>query len=204
MPEHLHTAMTTLRYRKIRRLFALQLMLVVVLISMPGRSLVADDYKDRRLHVGLKLFRALITADQQTADKVGADGTLLIYLVYAKNDSDIQDYQHSLQTSLPQLRNIPVRVEQRTLQDATSTSAEKPAAIFIAQQLNNLELQQLVQFSIAQKIILFSPFEGDVEKGVLGGLSVEATVRPFINMHTLNASQLEIKSFYLQVAKQYE
>lgn len=189
--------------RKIRRLFALQLLLVV-LISMPGRSLIADDYKDRRIHVGLKLFRALVTADLQAAAKTGADGSLPVYMVYAKDDADMQDYQHSLQASLAKLRDIPVRVELRSLQDAIAASAAKPAAIFIAQQLNNQELQQLVQLSIAQKIILFSPFEGDVEKGVLGGLSVEATVRPFINIHTLNASHLEIKSFYLQVAKHYE
>lgn len=196
--------MTTQSKRKIRRLFAVQLLLVAVLLSVPGRSLIADDYKDRRIHVGLKLFRALITADLQAPDKIAADGKFPIYLVYANSDSVIQDYQHSLQASLPKLRDIPVRIELHNLQDVITTNSAKPAAIFIAQQLNNLELQQLVQFSIAQKIILFSPFEGDVEKGVLGGLSVEASVRPFINMRTLNASQLEIKSFYLQVAKQYE
>ena len=196
--------MTTQSKRKIRRLFAVQLLLVAVLLSVPGRSLIADDYKDRRIHVGLKLFRALITADLQAPDKIAADGKFPIYLVYANSDSVIQDYQHSLQASLPKLRDIPVRIELHNLQDVITTNSAKPAAIFIAQQLNNLELQQLVQFSIAQKIILFSPFEGDVEKGVLGGLSVEASVRPFINMRTLNASQLEIKSFYLQVAKHYE
>jgi hypothetical protein len=196
--------MTKSSNRKLRRLFALQLLLVVVLISLPGRSLIADDYKDRRMHVGLKLFRALVSADLQAASKTAADGSLPIYLVYATSESATKDYQHSLQTSLPKLRNIPVRIEVRALSDAITNTTSKPAAIFITQQLSNLELQQLVQFSIAQNIILFSPFEGDVEKGVLGGLSVEATVRPFINMHTLNASQLEIKSFYLQVAKQYE
>jgi hypothetical protein len=196
--------MTKSSNRKLRRLFALQLLLVVVLISLPGRSLIADDYKDRRMHVGLKLFRALVSADLQAASKTAADGSLPIYLVYATSESATKDYQHSLQTSLPKLRNIPGRIEVRALSDAITNTTSKPAAIFITQQLSNLELQQLVQFSIAQNIILFSPFEGDVEKGVLGGLSVEATVRPFINMHTLNASQLEIKSFYLQVAKQYE
>lgn len=196
--------MTNKSTSKIRRLFSLQLLLVVVMISMPGRGLIADVYNDRRVHVGLKLFRALISADLQAANKTAADGSLPIYLVHANNNAAALEYQQSLQASLPKLRDMPVRVQVRALSELIATDATKPAAIFITQQLNAEELQQLVQLSIAQKIILFSPFEGDVEKGVLGGLSVEATVRPFINMQTLSASHLEIKSFYLQVAKHYE
>ena len=38
-------------------------------------------------------------------------------------------------------------------------------------------------------MIVYSPFEGHVESGVLGGLSVEAQVRPYVNRATLEASQ---------------
>ena len=185
-------------------MLALQLLLLALLFSLPCRGLVADSFDERRAHVGLKLFRTLVAADLQVADKVGANGNLSIYLVYANNDSAAQEYQQTLAASFSSVRDVPVKTEVVSLNDILTTNKPKPAAIFVAQQLNDAELQSLVRHSIAKHIILFSPFEGDVEQGVLGGLSVEATVRPLINMHTLSASQLQIKNFYLKVAKQYE
>ncbi len=50
-------------------------------------------------------------------------------------------------------------------------------------------------------MILYSPFEGDVERGVTAGLSIEAKVLPFVNQRTLEASGVELKPFFLKVAK---
>ena len=53
-------------------------------------------------------------------------------------------------------------------------------------------------------MIVYSPFEGHVEKGVLGGLSVEAQVRPYVNRATVEASQITLKPFFMEVAKVYQ
>lgn len=186
------------------RVILLQIILAVALCSVPCLSILADTFNDKRAYVGLKLFRTLVTADMQLAQKTNAKGELLIYLVFASNDSAASEYQQSLAETMPQVRDLNVSIKTVSLADLQSSATIKPAAIFIAQQLNAVELEQLVNYSITQQIILFSPFEGDVEKGVLGGVSVEARVQPLINMHTLSKSRVEIKSFYLKVAKQYE
>lgn len=186
------------------RVMLLQLMLAVALCSVPCLSLLADTFNDKRAYVGLKLFRTLVTADMQLAQKINQQGELLIYLVFASNDSAALEYQQSLAETMAKVRDLRVSIKTLSLTDLQSNSAAQPAAIFIAQQLNTTELEQLVNYSIARQIILFSPFEGDVEQGVLGGVSVEARVQPLINMHTLAKSRVEIKSFYLKVAKQYE
>ncbi len=191
------------RYR-LRRFICLQLILAVLLCSVPCLSLLADTFDDKRAYVGLKLFRTLVSADVELAKKADAKGELQIYLVYASSDSAALEYQQSLAKTMSSVRDQSVQIKLVSLAQLQARPQDKPAAIFIAQQLNNTELQLLVERSIAQQIILFSPFEGDVEKGVLGGLSVEATVQPLINMRTLDASHLQIKSFYLKVAKQYE
>lgn len=187
-----------------RRLVALQIALAVLLFSLPCASLVADAFSERRAYVGLKLFRTLVAADLEIRKKVAGDGTLPIYLVYANSDSAALEYEQNLQASLPTVRDIPASVRVLPLADVLRDRPPRPAAVFIAQQLDDAELDRLIRHSIARQIILFSPFEGDVEKGVLAGLSVEATVRPLINMQTLNASQVAIKDFYLKVAKRYE
>ncbi|HEX8154652.1 MAG TPA: hypothetical protein VF698_16080, partial [Thermoanaerobaculia bacterium] len=61
----------------------------------------------------------------------------------------------------------------------------------------------LVKYGIDRRLIVYSPFEGHVESGVTGGLSVEAQVRPFVNSTTLAASHIALKDFFLKVTKVY-
>ena len=74
-------------------------------------------------------------------------------------------------------------------------------ALFLATPLGASELDRLVAWSIRHGVILYSPFEGDVERGVLAGVSIEAKVLPYINQRTLDASGVEFKPFFMRVAK---
>jgi len=187
-----------------RRFFAFQLMLAVLLFSLPSASLVAQSFGERRVHVGLKLFRTLLAADKNSGRRLDADGKLPVFLAYADDDRDARDYARSLSAGMKTVRGSEVRIEVAALSDLLRDKGMAPAAVFIAQPLEDGEIEQLVRYSIRRKVIVFSPFEGDVEKGVLGGISVEATVRPLINMRTLAASGVAIKGFYLKVAKRYD
>ncbi|MCB1894329.1 MAG: hypothetical protein H6945_07890 [Zoogloeaceae bacterium] len=196
-------ARVTMRTSTTRRLLSLQLMLIVLLFSLPSESLVAQSFGERRVHVGLKLFRTLVAADTASAAKLDANGRLPVHLVYADNARDAREYALELAADMDSVRGAEVRIEVVSLADLLSGGGIRPAAIFVTQPLDDRELARLVGYAIRQHAILFSPFEGDVEKGVLGGISVEATIRPLINMRTLRASELAIKSFYLRVAKRY-
>ena len=66
------------------------------------------------------------------------------------------------------------------------------------------ELRHIVSYGIKNHIIVFSPFEGDVEKSITAGVFIGARVQPSINMKTLKASGIQIKFFFLKVAKKYE
>ncbi|MFT5546614.1 MAG: hypothetical protein ACI8YD_002314, partial [Rheinheimera aquimaris] len=114
-----------------------------------------------------------------------------------------KDFAIPLAESLPSVRDIPIKLDLLPLQTINSLD-KTPMAIFVSQPLSDAQAAALVAYSIKQHIIVFSPFEGDVERGILAGLSVEATVKPLLNRHTLEASELQIKSFYLKVAKLYE
>lgn len=183
----------------------LQILLGVLLFSLPSHSLIADTFSDRRALVGLKLFRTLVGADLNVSNKLNPSGQLPVYLLYVHDDGAAKGYRESLANTFTSVRSLPVHINVQTVDKLLATGQpEKPAAIFITEQITANELQRLVDYSIENHVIVFSPFEGDVERGVLAGLSVEATVRPLINMNTLVASELTIKSFYLKVAKPYE
>ncbi len=70
--------------------------------------------------------------------------------------------------------------------------------------MNVEQLQTLTAFANAQRLVVFSPFEGDVERGVQSGIAVEARVRPYVNTKALRAAEVRLKSFFMKVAKAYE
>jgi hypothetical protein len=183
------------------KLFIAAMLALLLLLS---GSAFADSFEERRALVGLKLFRTLVTADLELISKTNGDNQVPILLVYAANKSKAEEYQQQLQLIFNSVKQYSFKVKVGDLKKIKSTDKEKFAAIFVAEQLNDEEIDPVVSYGIENKVIVFSPYEGDVERGVLGGISVQATVRPVINMQTLKQSKLSIKPFFLKVAKQYE
>jgi hypothetical protein len=198
MKQHSHRA-PNWRHRTAQRLGILML-----LIFMDGHALVADTYSERRIAVGLNLFGALLVADRQAETKVNAGGRLPVYVLYVEDHRAAQEYATNLQAELPRIRTRQTRITSIALKDYLAGSQDLPLGIFISQRLTDEELSKLTGTAIDQSVILFSPFEGDVEKGVMAGLSIQASVRPLVNLPVLRATGADIKPFYLKVAKTYE
>jgi hypothetical protein len=169
-----------------------------------GHALVADTYSDRRAAVGLNLFRTLLVADQEAEAKADETGALPIYVLYAEDRILADSHVDTLKLELGKIRESRTRIESVSFNDYLSGKGGSPLGIFISQRLTGDELERLVRRSIEQGVILFSPFEGDVEKGVLAGLSVQASVRPYINLKVLKETGVAIKPFYIKVARTYE
>ncbi|WP_022669170.1 hypothetical protein [Desulfospira joergensenii] len=101
------------------------------------------------------------------------------------------------------IHGIPIRVEVTTDTSLEQYSKEPPAGIFLVQEISD-DLERVINFGKLHKIIVFSPFEGDVEAGVLGGIHISERMLPYINQRTLDASGIKIKPFFLRVSKHYE
>ena len=82
-----------------------------------------------------------------------------------------------------------------------SYATRVPAGVFLAAAPPAPALRAIVQFGIDHSAIVYSPIEGHVESGVLGGLSVEAQVRPYVNLATLQSSRVTLKDVFMKVAK---
>ncbi|UTF61772.1 hypothetical protein [Gilvimarinus sp. DA14] len=176
-------------------------MALCTLLSLPCQSLVADSFSDRRALVGIKLFRTLISADLQLAEKQSANGSLSIYFVYATDMELAREHLQQWQKNTAAIQQIETTATVISLQEYYRTQP-LPTAVFISQKLNSAELDEFIEYSHNKKIITFSPYAGDVQAGVLAGISVAATIKPLINTATLRTSELSIKDFYLKVAKQ--
>lgn len=175
---------------------------LLCLLLIGAHFVYGESEEDRRELAGVRLFRALLAADTQLNEKVGADGKLLLLFFCTDNSRHAQDLASAF-TADP-IRDLPIQTEITADPTFKDYSNRVPAGIFIAQSPNSDTLQKIIHYGIDRRIIIYSPFEGHVEKGVLGGLSVGAQVRPYVNMSTVEASHILLKSFFLKVAKVYQ
>ena len=188
--------------RRASRGLALAALLLVVVVSRPA---AASDYDERRGRAAVRLFRSLLTADLGLEQKTLDDGTLLVVFLAedAARAKDLTALFAGDGEESGVIRGLPLRIETTADPSLASYRDDPPAGIFIATDLGASALQSLVSFGIANRLVVYSPFEGDVERGVLAGLSVEAQVRPYLNEKTLEASSISLKSFFLKVTKFY-
>lgn len=182
---------------------------VVMMIMATHVELRGDAMTDRRIRSGLRIFKAMLAADEKIAGKRTADDDLLLLLVHEGNEAAAAQFAEELRSfgkgeQKQKIRDIPYRVE--TTEDVTlaSYSERKPAGIYLTEDLRSSSLKSIIDYGIRNHVVVYSPFEGHVEKGVMGGLAIEANVRPYVNARTLRSSEISVKSFFMKIAKIYE
>lgn len=164
----------------------------------------SDAFINRRITSGTKLFRALLAADFDLAGKTINDGHLKLCLLYVNDDENAQRAADVLLHDKARIKNIYIRIEIVSFASFVANKTERIAGIFLTQPLSDDNLNLLIERVNEQSIIVFSPFEGDVERGVQSGLAVESRVRPYLNVKALQTAEIRLKSFFWRVSKRYE
>lgn len=181
----------------LRRSLAL-LAACVLTLSMAVANVHADSYDERRVRMGARLFRGMLAADIGLERHRDAEGRLPV-LLYADEPRLAQEISALIAppgSDKARLRGMPLLL--------TAGTAEPPpgtAGIFLATRPTDAEFQRLLDWSVIHGVILYSPFEGHVERGASGGLALEQKVRLYINAGTLEASGVKLKPLLLKVAK---
>lgn len=175
--------------------------LVVAGLACATVSVSADSTDDRRVRAGARLFRSLLAADIALENKAaGGRLRVLIYSTDARSAAEVGNLVAPADSpEAARIRDLPI--ETVTSASLPTGEAPLPAAVFVATRPSSAEVDSLVGWSIANHVIVYSPFEGDVERGIPAGLAVEAKVQPFLNLRTLQAAGIELKPFFVQVAK---
>lgn len=179
-------------------------LIAAILVALVVVSATADDVEDRRANAGVRLFRALLSADIDLPKKTVAPNTLLVVFFYVDDQRRASDLAARFVQESKELRGLTVTTEIVNDPTLEKLGTRNTAGIFFAQAPPRKTIASIVHYGITKHVIVYSPFEGHVELGVLGGLSVEAQVRPFLNHATLEASQISLKPLFLSVAKVFQ
>lgn len=169
--------------------------IIILIIS------VSELYSNNRILIGIDLFPSFLASDQNIHNKIGEDKQLHIVIAYQYDQNTAIDMANRLK-DLGKIRGIPIKVYISTENEIEYSKDQNIAGIFIAESM--IPLRSIIKKSIEQSFIVFSPFEGDVEKGVTGGMYITDRIVPYINVKTLLLAKINMKSFFLKVSKQYE
>ena len=174
---------------------------LLCLASFVGLPSLAQDAASPRLQIGINLLPAIIAANQSLE---ASDGTnsLPIYLVYRENRRLAQQLEPSLRRVV-EIRKRKLEITTLSLDELLANEPAPLSIVFITEPLDR-RLPELVELAQQQRILLFSPFKGDVELGVTTGFKVTDKVLPLVNMASLKQSKIQLKAFFLRIAVKHE
>ena len=177
------------------------LALLLWLVSLASPPVLAQEALSPRLQIGINLLPAVIAANKGLTN-MPADRDLSIYIVYLANDHQAEQLRRSIgRIGLIKKRKLDIRVI--PIDALLALDIQPMSTIFIAEPMEG-RLDDLIEFSHTRRVLLFSPFKGDVGKGVATGLQVTDRVRPLVNLESLQQSKIQLKAFFLRIAVKHE
>jgi hypothetical protein len=161
-----------------------------------------NESADRRAWVGLDIFPSLLAADEDIVEKKSPDGVLHLLLVYQNR----QDLAESMRTHLKQvgkIHGIPIRIGITRIDELNDRVESPMAGIFLVEPAGD-KIETVIHFGREHQIVVFSPFNGDVQRGVSSGIVITDCILPYVNIEAMRLSGIRIKPFFLRIAEQYE
>lgn len=161
----------------------------------------ADAQLTPRIQIGLNLIPAVLAANKKLNSE-SSPQSLTLYIVYLENRTRAFKSKKQLE-SLNNIRDHELTLEVIHLNDLVVRNIKRFDAIFINEDIP-LDLNKLIHYAHTQQVILFSPFKGDVKKGVMSGFEVSNKVLPAINLTAMRNSNIDLKAFFLRIAVKYD
>lgn len=175
--------------------------MLLCLLSTLATSLRAQEALEPRLQIGINLLPAVIAANKAVISSP-PDTELSIYLVYDTNRYLAEQLQLRL-ARLGSIHKHRLLITALPLQSLLAIEPGNPGSVFIVEPFDD-RLDELIEFAQQRRILLFSPFAGDVERGVNAGFQVTDKVLPMVNMGSLKQSKIQLKAFFLRIAVKHE
>lgn len=177
------------------------LALLLCLTSVAAPPTLAQDPIPARLQIGVNLLPAVIAANKGLTN-MAADQRLPIYMVYRENDHLAEQLKRSIgRVGLIKKRQLDTQAI--SIDKLLRLEIQPMSTIFIVEPMES-RLGDLIEYSQVRRALLFSPFKGDVDRGVATGFLVTDRVRPLVNPESLRQSKIQLKAFFLRIAVKHE
>lgn len=170
---------------------------VVLMISNAG--VVAKSFDEDLLRIALNVFPKMVAVDQDITEKLTSDGKIQLVIFYRMQRSRAEDAVQKLKADNVNIAGFPVEVV-----SSDKLTEDVPTAVMLVEKFDETSFRKLLDYCIANNIMLFSPFEEDVRRGATAGISVEMRIKPYFNKATLEMSNIKINEIVLRSSRMQE
>ncbi len=189
---------SVLKSRSLSITHYLGLLLISGALLMGGAAR-ADGEIPHRILVGLNLFPNILSVTRGGQLNTPKSKHYGLWIIYQ------QDQKRALELA-ERLRHLARRINRRKVEvEVVSIRGlnlmQEGTALFIAEKLERRLLRRLVTRTRRNGELLFSPFRGDVEEGVMVGLDVRSKIRPFINLGSVEEAGLELNPTLIRMSR---
>ena len=187
--------------KKSKIIFRIAIPILLFLASFQFSTICAGEWEDQRILAGLDLFPTLLSADKKISEKTDG-GKLRLAIVYVNKEDFAEKLAGHLE-KIKTIRGMPVSID--IIADAEFErlfSGGKVAGVFLSQNIGS-GLPGIIESAKKHHTIVFSPFDGDVEKGVPAGIFIDDRIHPYVNVKALNHFKIELIELFLEIAKKY-
>ena len=153
--------------------------LFILLLGMPRMG--AGDMDENLVYMSLEIFPKMVAVDLDLDRKLTPEGKIRLLVYYHKKGEWAKEVVRILSEKIETVSSKSIEaVSSDTLNSVV------PTAILIVERLDKEHLKRVTDFSISRHILVFSPYEQDVKRGIIAGMSLQIR----INITLLNTSDL--------------
>ena len=162
--------------------------------------LIGDLYAmDARTRVGLNLVPAFVAAQKL----VNPPAVIDVWLVYQQHDEAVKEQDAYLRKrSIKQGSGLNFVL--RKLSTLSKLKPKKGTLLVAVQRFDDQEFETFSTYSRKNKLVNYSPYAGDVERGVVGGVLISDRIVPLLNMKALDQHGVSFKAFFMKVSARHD
>lgn len=168
------------------------------------RGAAASELDERRVRISLDIFPRIVAVDQELRTKLSDTARVRLLVIYSREALAATRVVSSLEGQVKNIGGRAVEVLMQSMAQVMKGGMLQSSAVFVAEPLGEEEFNRLVENATRQRVLLFSPFAGDVERGATVGISISSRILPYFNMAMLQRSRVSINDKLLSISQRYE
>jgi hypothetical protein len=178
--------------------------LVFVYGILAFTAVSANEAADRRVQISLPIFPRIVAVDDNFKKKLMPKDKVLLVFLYESDKDNAVKLAESLRAKLNNVAGLKFTAQAVSVRDQLADTNSVPTALFVTERFSEKTFVPVLEYSVKQQRILFSPFVGDVERGATAGISITSRVKPFFNVKTLQRAEIKINPVLMKLSKRHE
>lgn len=165
---------------------------------------LGSELDDRRVRISLEIFPRIVAVDQELRNKLSKNDKVKLLVIYDRESVPAHRVVDALKASVTNIGGRAVEVVSQSMDSVIRGGLSRSSALYLSEQVDDEVFDKLVRSATEQRVLVFSPFAGDVERGATVGIFISSRIRPYFNVPALNRSKIRINEKLLSISRRYE